>query len=223
MKIDMEKFEETKKLMIENIKVNYFGYFLYTVIGTLFAYYTSDGSFSYLHYFKSYLTLSFMTWLTWFGHYMLHHHNTYNPIAKIHKYTHHSPFADTFLGKLIEYSFVEFFFFGGGILLILITMIYNNTKVWLFNPYIVLFWAAAVPIIHEIHYHQLEGSKYHEIHHKFPETTYAPEYWDIVFQTKIPDLPIEDETKMLPILIVMTLIMLPLIGTKYDVIKYFTK
>ena len=102
-------------------------------------------------------------------------------------------------------------------------MIYNNTKVWLFNPYIVLFWAAAVPIIHEIHYHQLEGSKYHEIHHKFPETTYAPEYWDIIFQTKITDLPIEDETKMLPILIVMTMCMLPLINTKYDVIKYFTK
>ena len=52
MKINMERFEETKDLMIENIKVNYMGYILYTVIGTLFAYYTSNGSFSYCHYFK---------------------------------------------------------------------------------------------------------------------------------------------------------------------------
>ena len=69
---------------------------------------------SSLNFIKSLFSLTIVSFVTWFGHYLMHNYNKYNPIAKIHKITHHSDFADTFWGKLIEYVIIEFFFFWWG-------------------------------------------------------------------------------------------------------------
>ena len=163
-----------------------------------------------------------MTFITWFGHYLLHHYNTYNPIAKLHKITHHSPFSDTLLGKLIEYLIIEFWFFGGGFVLLFIIYYYKKYGIYLLNPYIVLFWTIGVPVIHEVYYHQFEGSEFHKFHHVNADKYYSPDHWDTVFMTKKNNDPIENETALVPTLCVVCAIMILIIDTKYDLIKYFS-
>ena len=152
-----------------------------------------------LNFIKSLFSLTIVSFVTWFGHYLMHNYNKYNPIAKLHKITHHSDFADTFWGKLIEYVIIEFFFFGGGILLILIILLYKKYKYWILDPYVLLFWSLFVPFLHEIYYHMFELSNYHELHHKDINTTYSPEIWDIVFDTKLENYPIDNETNIIPV------------------------
>ena len=203
--------------MIDYWNTNHGGLYIYVLVGSIMTYVSGHQD-----YFKAYFTLLVATCVTWIGHYLLHHHNTYNPIAKIHQITHHSPFADTILGKLIEYLFVEFFFFGGGILLILVILIKNSYDIYVLDPYVLLYWSIAVPLIHEVHYHILEVSDYHSNHHKDQNSYFSPEFWDIMFETRDPDLAVENESLMAPILIALAAVMIPLIGTKYDIIKYLS-
>ena len=211
----------SKELYFKNIlsyyKKNYVGVIVLILFANIISYITDK------NYVNGVVTITFGTFITWLGHYLLHHHNTYNPIAKIHKYTHHSPFADTFLGKLIEYVFVEFLFFGGGISLIIIILYYRKYKTYLLNPYILLFWSLSVPIIHEVYYHILNKSSYHKLHHKTPSKYYSNDHWDSVFMTKGDNSPVEDESNMLLVLLAVCICVCLLINTKYDFIKYFSE
>jgi hypothetical protein len=203
--------------IIEYWNTNHGGLCVYILVGSIMTYVSGHKD-----YFKAYLTLLVATCVTWIGHYLLHYHNTYNPIAKIHQITHHSPFADTILGKLIEYLFVEFFFFGGGILLILVLWIKNSYDVYILDPYVLLYWSIAVPVIHEVHYHILKITDHHSNHHKDQKSYFSPEFWDIMFETRDPDLAVENESLMAPTLIALAAIMIPFIGTKYDIIRYLS-
>jgi len=176
-----------------------------------------------MNYFKTLYTLCIVTGVTWLGHYLMHNHNKYNPIAKIHKITHHSAVADTFLGKLIEYSIIEFFFFGGGILLLFTILFYRNYKLWVFDPYILLFWSMFVPILHELYYHMFELSDYHELHHAHTDKLYSPEIWDILFNTKLANSPVDNENKIIPFMVLFAIMLTPIIRSNLDPIKYFSK
>ena len=204
--------------LIEYGSVNYGGIMVLALVGALFPYFSGQND-----YIKSYSTLVFATLVTWFCHYILHHHNKYNPIAKIHAITHHSPFAETFLGKLIEYAIIEFFFFGGGILLALTLWIKYKCGVYIMDPYILLYWSIAVPLVHELHYHQLAVTDYHKLHHEHPEAHYSPECWDIIMGTRAENSPMENEALASPVLFGLALVMLLFVGTKWDFIKHISE
>lgn len=204
--------------LVEYGSVNYGGILVLALIAGLFPYFS--GQYDYV---KSTFTLLFATLVTWFCHYILHHHNKYNPIAKIHAITHHSPFADTFLGKFIEYTIIEFFFFGGGILLALTLWIKYKYGIYILDPYILLYWSIAVPLVHELHYHQLQVTDYHKRHHEHPEAHYSPEFWDVIMDTRAENVPMENEALATPVLLGLALVMLPFIGTKWDFIKHISK
>ena len=218
MDISNKNLTKKQDLLIKYYLKNTSGMYVLSLIAC-FITYQSGGS----NFFKSIYTILTATLVTWLGHYLLHNYNTYNPIAKIHKITHHSKFAHTFLGKLIEYSIIEFFFFGGGILLILTILYQRRSKVWVFDPYVLFYWSLAVPFIHEVYYHMLQFSDYHKLHHKHPDKVYAPEIWDIIFDTKVDNIPVYNENQLLPTMILLLVIIVPFIGTKYDIIKYFAK
>lgn len=218
MFISKKEYEERKSMLIEYYKTNIHGVITLGLIACIITFKTGGKD-----YFKSLLTMVIGTWVTWVGHYLLHNYNKYNPIAKIHKITHHSKFAHTFMGKLIEYLIIEFFFFGGGILLILIILYYRSNKNWLLDPYVLLYWSIAVPFIHEFYYHMLTFSQYHKLHHKNNEKVYSPEIWDIVYGTKYENVPVYDEGQLIPSMILLLVIYLPFINTKYDIIKYLIK
>ena len=105
------------------------------------------GEISDKRYFKSVITLTLATFITWYGHFLLHNYNEFNPIAWIHKHTHHSPFAHTFLGKFLEYVFIEFFFFGAGLALVIVLLLEKFANIKTLNPYVLLSWAISVPFI----------------------------------------------------------------------------
>jgi hypothetical protein len=203
----------TKNYYVKNV-VGVVGMALCAVI---IAYYSGN------QYINAIFTMLISSLVTWFGHYLLHNHNTYYPIAWLHKITHHSPFSETLLGKFIEYAFVEFFFFGAGILLIIVIMIHRSYHVYILNPYVIFAWAIAVPFIHEIHYHILELSLFHKTHHSDTGTHYSPDYWDVIFDKRQDNTPIENETLMLPELIFVTILVVIMINSKYDFIKYVSE
>ena len=203
---------------IEWGSVNYALVVCLTLVGGLFPYFTGLND-----YVKSYATLILSTFTTWFGHYILHHHNKYNPIAKLHAKTHHSPFADTFLGKFIEYTVIEFFFFGTGLLLVLTLWVKYKYDIYILDPYILLYWSLAVPLVHELHYHQMSVTDFHKIHHKYPDTHYSPEIWDVLLGTREKDSPMENEALASPVLLGLALVMLLLVNTKFDFIKLLAK
>ena len=215
--------ELKRNLLIKYYTKNIGGVFFLTFASILLTYLWKPSANMY-NYFLGLFTMLFATFITWVGHWSMHNYNKYNPIAKLHAITHHSPFAHTFLGKLIEYCIIEFIFFGGGILLAITLLIKNKFNMWILDPYILLFWAIAVPFIHEVHYHQLEMSDYHELHHKDHTKLYSPELYDIIFDKKYDDTDfVEDETKMVPVILILLIINISVIGTKYDVIKWFSK
>ena len=196
-------------------KINYIGSIGMIMIAVFISFFTGK------HYINSIITLYISTFVTWSGHYLMHNYNTYNPIAWLHKLTHHSPFSETFWGKFIEYVFIEFFFFGGGILLLLDIYLYSKYKVFILNPYIILCWTIAVPYIHEVHYHLLNASSFHRQHHLDTAYNYSPDFWDIVLNTK--KSYIEHETLALPHIAFIAILIVLMCKSKYDFIRYFSK
>lgn len=211
----------SKEIYIKNIKEyyikNYFGVVVLILFALIISHVTDKD------YIKGVVSITFASFITWFGHYLMHNYNKYNPIATIHQYTHHSPFADTFLGKLIEYVLVEFLFFGSGISLIIVILYYRKYNKYLLNPYILLFWSISVPIIHEVYYHILNKSSYHKLHHKTQNKYYSSDHWDSVFMTKEDNSRIEDESNISIVILAICIFTCLLINTKYDYIKYFSE
>ena len=203
--------------ILKYYRINIIGVAGMALCAVFIAYYSGK------QYINAIIAMLISSLVTWFGHYLLHNHNTYYPVAWLHQITHHSPFSETLPGKIIEYAFVEFFFFGAGILLFLVILIHRIYHVYILNPYVILTWAIAVPFIHEVHYHILELSLYHKTHHLDTKTHYSPDYWDVVFDKRKDNTQIENETLMLPELIFVTIVVILLINSRYDFIKYLSK
>jgi hypothetical protein len=172
-------------------------------------------------YIKSVVTLTLATFITWSGHYLLHNHNEFNPISWIHQQTHHSQFAQSFLGKFIEYVVIEFLFFGAGITMIIVLLLEKFTKLKTLNPYVLLFWGISVPFIHEFHYHMLHMSSVHKVHHKNQKANYSPDFWDVALGKKQDNSIIENENLIIPPLIIVAFFIFSIVNTKYDFIKKF--
>lgn len=201
-------FEYYKKNILANIGIS---------ILTLIICYFSDKL-----YILSLITLIVVTFVTWFGHYLLHNYCKYNPISWIHSITHHSPFRHTFMGKFIEYVVLEFFFFGGGILLLIVLYLHSIYHYFILNPYVILWWSIAVPYIHEMHYHILEFSKFHKAHHENSAYNYSPDNWDVIMNTKENNTHFENEVAVLPHLLLLSILIIYFINSPIDFIKYFS-
>jgi hypothetical protein len=196
--------------------INFVGLIGIVLVAIFIAFFTDK------RYINSIFTLFISSFVTWIGHYFMHNYNTHNPIAWLHKLTHHSPFGETFWGKFIEYVIVEFFFFGGGILLLLDILWYRKYHFFILNPYVILVWTISVPYIHEVHYHLLNMSSFHHLHHLDTSYNYSPDYWDVYMNTK-NNSHIENETLLLPHLAFIAILVILMHKSKYDFIKYFSK
>jgi len=201
----------------EYYKKNFIGIIGLVLLTIWISYYSGK------QYINSIITICVSTFVTWAGHYLMHNYNTYNPISWIHEITHHSPFSDTFSGKFIEYVFVEFIFFGGGLLLLFDMIFQKIFHFYILNPYVILFWSIAVPYIHEVHYHILNVSSFHKLHHLDTGYNYSPDYWDVIMGKKQDQTPIENEVLLLPHITIIAIFVICLINTKYDFIKYVSK
>ena len=184
---------------------------------TILISYFSDKS-----YFKGIITIFIASFITWYCHYAMHLY-PYFTISKIHNLTHHSPFSQTLIGKLLEYFIIEFIFFGAGLLLLLVIFFYKFFGFYILNPYILFFWASSVPLVHEFYYHQSDKNNIHKMHHKNNLTNLGPDIWDLLMKTKNIDTKIEDETTISLIMLVWAIILIPFIGSKFDIIKYLSK
>jgi len=194
-------------------KINFSGYIGLALISIIISYFT------FKDYFKSIITIIIATFITWLGHLLMHCKCKYNPLYKIHQKTHHSPFAETIIGKLFEYIIMEFIFFGGGIALIFIMIIHKLYNVYLLNPYVLFFWSISVPLVHEIYYHTFNVTGLHKLHHENQSTGYSPDYWDVIFNTKEHGSPFEKEYIMLPFLIIIACFVILCVDTPVDFIQ----
>lgn len=197
-------------------KINYLILIAFPLIAVLISYY------SFKDYLKGIVTLIFSTFILWFSHFVLHNNNRYNIISKLHQATHHSPFGHTVIGKLVEFFIVEFFFFGTGILLIIVLLIHRLYNFYIFNPYIILFWTFSFMIIHEISHYHPELNAVHKDHHQNPQTSFFPDYWDIIFKTKEHNKKICREYIIIPVLILVAICIIFFINSPIDFIRYLS-
>lgn len=214
----MDKFDSSVYLIniVNYLKLNLVGIMFLGMFSLLISY------FSFKDYITSIITIVIVTLVTWLGHYFTHCNIKYNILYDIHQKTHHSPFADTLLGKLIEYLIIETIFFGGGILLLLVMLIKKLYNVYILNPYVILYWTISVPIVHELYYHILNVSDFHKLHHQNQNFGYSSDYWDTVFKTKENNSEFENETKIMPIHFIICLLVVAGINTKFDFINQFS-
>ena len=191
--------------LIKYYEFNYAGWGILVFSAILITFYTNK------RYINGLITLFFTTLVTWFGHYALHKFPN-NPISKFHQYTHHSNFGKTLLGKILEYTINEVFFFGGGILFLIVLLIHHFTNTYILNPYIIIWWTISVPLVHEVYYHQSKTDNIHQLHHKDNLKSLGPDIWDIIFNTKHDNSPMEDETTIGIIMLIWCLLFVYLIN-----------
>lgn len=205
------------KNIINYSKINYPIYFSFTLIALLISY------FSFKDYFRSFLTIIISTLFLWLGHYSLHNFSSSSLAGKMHKLTHHSYFSNTFWGKIIEFFVIEFFFCGTGLLLLIVLLIKKNYKIYILNPYIILYWTISFIVIHEFSHHNPDLNEIHKDHHQNPTTCFFPEFWDIIFKTKLNNKIITREFLIIPVLVLIACILILLIKSPFDLIdKYFS-
>ncbi len=205
------------KNIINYSKINYPIYISFGLISLLIAYFT------FQDYFRSLITIIVSTIFLWLGHFSLHNFCNTSIAGNLHKLTHHSYFSQTFVGKLIEFMIVEIFFFGTGILLLLVLLIKKIYNVYILNPYIIIYWTLSFMIIHEFSHHNPELNELHKVHHQNPNTCFFPEFWDIIFKTKLDNKPITREFLIIPILVLISCLLIFFIKSPLDMIdKYFS-
>ena len=197
-------------------KLNYLILISFPLIAILISYY------SFKDYIKSIFTLLLSTFIIWLAHFGLHNNNRLYIISKLHQATHHGPFGQTDLGKIIEFFIVELFFFGTGILLIIVLLIHRVTNYYILNPYVILFWTVSFMIIHEFSHYDNELNEVHKDHHQNPQTSFFPDFWDIVFKTKQDKKKICKEFIIVPVLVLVAIFIIFFINSPIDFIKYFS-
>jgi hypothetical protein len=138
---------------------------------------------------SSFFQVLFLLAWTYFGHMLVHLFPDDSILTKInpHMFIHHSkdPYPRWF--NLVQESFFNFMGFG----IILIIQYLFGWK--LFSTSIVVATGILYVLIHICDY-SLIGNKEHKEHHTYPRCNYAPDFMDVLFDTRcIPDSPYYNE------------------------------
>ena len=170
-------------------------------------------------YVRGLITIFLSTLFLWIGHFSIHYLNNNILISYLHYVNHHGDYSKTLLGNITESFFIELFFFGTGFLFLLTLIIKSIWKVYILNPYIIIFWTVSYIAIHFLSHHNKELNKQHSYHHKNSSTTFSPEYWDVVFKTKDENQEIYFEYIIIPIIILISLIVAISIKSPIDFLQ----
>jgi hypothetical protein len=113
----------------------------------------------------------------------------------------------------------NFFTIGGAILLFPLLYIKNVLNIHLLNHYVILIWSLVYTSYHSINYHIFETNNIHVEHHESLHYNYGPEWFDIIFATKQDGSDIENMNSGIFNVIVVSMIVLLLKDTKYDILS----
>ena len=174
--------------------------------------------------FLSFFSLIFIQFWSYISH--MYAHSTYIPsFMKMHDLHHNSAISNQPYYILIEF-YINIMFAGGFILIIynLFFQRFFGNQYKIFNYYIILSWCLIYSSYHLINYHFL-SIKTHENHHEYIGTTnFSPDWWDIIFETKIEKDAIENTNSSIINIIIVTILILWLKSLgNYDPIKILTE
>lgn len=167
--------------------------------------------------YLSIFTFYFITSWSYFAH-LLCHQSWFKAFGQIHLLHHdetqqHSPIA-----FIIE-SLLNFFMIGGFIVLLLSMRFEKVFGFKIFNNYIILFWALFYTSYHLINYHMIKPDAHKQHHISNGVNNYGPEWMDIIFDTKSDGSEFEDLNSGIINMSIITLVILGLKNTDYDLAK----
>ena len=167
----------------------------------------------------SLFTIIFVQFWSYISHIFSHSQYILN-FMKLHHF-HHKPE----ISNQPYYVCIELYanlIFSGGIILIILNLFnqrYFGTQYKFFNYYIILLWSFIYSSYHLINYHFLDIET-HINHHKYEGTTnFAPDWWDIIFETKREKDAIENANSSIINVIISTIVVLLLKWSQYDPIS----
>ena len=178
------------------------------IVSIMVDYYTLN------NYYISAITSIIVTLWTYFIHRLFH---TYpDTFGYFHK-THHTDNTNV-ITFMIDNIF-NFFTIGGAILLFPLLYVKNVLNIHLLNHYVILIWSLVYTSYHSINYHIFETNNIHVEHHESLHYNYGPEWFDIIFATKQDESDIENMNSGIFNVIVVSMIVLLLKDTKYDILS----
>jgi hypothetical protein len=178
------------------------------IVSIIVDYYTLN------NYYISAITSIIVTLWTYFIHRLFH---TYpDTFGYFHK-THHIE-NSSILTFMLDNVF-NFFTIGGAILLFPLLYIKSVLNIHLLNHYVILIWSLVYTSYHSINYHIFETNNIHVEHHESLHYNYGPEWFDIIFATKQDGSDIENMNSGIFNVIVVSIIILLLKDTKYDILS----
>lgn len=164
----------------------------------------------------SVFTLISISLWSYFIHILFHKYSS--TFGIIHQNHHNNTNNATIYDKITEFI-LNFILFGGVIWLFPITYIQNLTDFYLFNPYVILVWSIVYTSYHSFNYHIFKTNEIHREHHENLECNYGPEWFDIIFGTKCDGSDIEDMNSAIFNIIIVSIGVLCLQDTKYDILS----
>ena len=199
------------------IKLTNVNYMLFTAIifgGITINYITGDNMFRTI---VTYFGISVWTYAVhWFMH---KYENTI--IGKIHA-IHHMPEYKDYISTEIFEIFVNLAIIGGLLWIPIIMVLENYVGIQLANHYVILAWAIIFTTYHLINYHILSHAVHAQHHNEKGVNNYGPEWFDIIFNTKAENSEIEDMNSVIANIIIVTVLVLSLKDTSYDVVGGFS-
>ena len=137
----------------------------------------------------------------------------YNP----HMIHHNEKISNKWWAVFIEFL-INIFGSGGLSLAIINLMIEKLFSIRLLNNYVLLYTTLLYTTFHIINYHILKVST-HIDHHKYDTLNYGPDIMDIIFKTKVDKGEIEDMNHATINSVIIAIVIVLMIDTKYDIIK----
>lgn len=153
------------------------------------------------------------------GHYIF-------PLNIFHMIHHTPDKSHKWYNEIIE--FMVNFFGSGGLMLILPNLLIKKyIGIQILDNYVLLFTAFLYSSIHMINYH-VKQVPTHKSHHKSDNTNdkavnFGPDVFDIIFDTKKDNEVYEDINHGIPNALIITVVIILLFKSKYDIISLLEK
>jgi len=169
-----------------------------------------------------FVTLILLQLWTYYTHMLAHKDLCFfnNPYFNWHLHHHNPELSKTFFYILLEF-YVNFIISGGFILIFIFLLIEQIFHLnFAINYYIILLWCFSYSTYHIFNYHYLNFET-HKNHHINPsEKNYAPDWIDIIFNTKTDGEEIENMNSIIINIILSIFIIFMIKGENYDPIIF---
>ena len=170
--------------------------------------------------FIALFTIYFAQLVCYVSHYLIHAYPN-NILSQLHL-IHHDVKESKKPHNIVLEVLIDFLILGAAILIPLNIIFENFTHIHILNNYIILYWALLCVSYHFFNYHFVDSIS-HKTHHETEKHYFHPEWFDIMFGTKVDGDEMDDFNSSVYNNIASTIFIVMTYQTPYDPIAYLKR